>query len=280
MRVAVIGIGNMGWPMAATLVRGGFDVVVTDARPERVDEFVRGVGGRAGDPADAELVITVLPTSAHVVEAVDGLALRPGKIVVEMSSGVPATTRDLAARLADRGVRLVDCPVSGGVPRAERGDLAIMAGGDDDAIDAVQPVLDVLGSSVHRCGPVGAGQAMKALNNLVSAAGLLIAVEAVRIGQGFGLDPDTMVDVLNASSGRNNSTERKLKQFVLSGDFDSGFGLDLMAKDLGIAAGIAAGEGVPAPFAARCAELWSAAADALGPGHDHTEIARYLGSTA
>jgi 3-hydroxyisobutyrate dehydrogenase len=283
MNILFIGIGNMGWPMAANLVRAGFDVAVRDAVSGRAGAFVREIGGQAeGDPASADVVITMLPTSAHVAAALDELApsLRPGTIVVDMSSGVPSKTRRLAETLAPAGIRVVDCPVSGGVARAVPGELAIMAGGDDDAVGSVQPLLDVLGSSVHRCGPVGAGQAMKALNNLVSAAGFLIGAEALLVGQRFGLDPSTMVDVLNASSGRNNSTERKFKEFVLSRAFDSGFGLDLMAKDLGIARGMAEEAGVETPFSAECAELWAAAAAALGPGHDHTEMARYSESLA
>jgi 3-hydroxyisobutyrate dehydrogenase len=132
-------------------------------------------------------------------------------------------------------------------------------------------VLAALGTSVHHCGGVGAGQAMKALNNLVSAGGFLIGIEALLIGQKFGLDPALMVDVLNASSGVNNSTERKFRQFVLSRRFDSGFGLDLMVKDLGIA--LEVGGGTATPFAELCRELWTSAADLLGPGQDHTAVA-------
>ena len=131
-----------------------------------------------------------------------------------------------------------------------------------------------MGTTIHRIGPVGAGQAMKALNNLVSAGGFLIAVEALVIGQQFGLDPAVMTDVLNASTGMNNSTQKKLKQFVLSRKFDSGFGLDLMVKDLSIALEVGRDHAAPTPFAALCREMWASAGTMLGKGEDHTAIAR------
>lgn len=280
--VGFVGIGNMGWPMAANLVAAGLDVTVCDAVPGRAASFAADVGGTAAPgvaeaAVGADALVTMLPTSDHVVRVVGEArpALGSGAVVVEMSSGVPSVTRALAADLAGDGVALVDCPVSGGVARAVTGDLSIMAGGDDDALARVEPLLSAIGSSVHRCGGVGAGQAMKALNNLVSAGGFLVGIEALLIGRRCGLEPERMVDVLNASSGTNNSTQRKFGPFVLSRAFDSGFGLDLMVKDLGIALQMAREEGVAAPFSALCAELWASAGGLLGPGRDHTEMARF-----
>jgi 3-hydroxyisobutyrate dehydrogenase len=280
--VGFVGIGNMGWPMAANLVAAGFDVTVCDAVPGRAASFAADVGARpASDPAEAasgtDALVTMLPTSDHVARVVGEArpALSRGAIVVEMSSGVPSVTRVLAADLAGDGVALVDCPVSGGVARAVTGDLSILAGGDDDALARAEPLLAAMGSSVHHCGGVGTGQAMKSLNNLVSAGGFLIGIEALLIGQRCGLEPDRMIDVLNASSGTNNSTQRKFGQFVVSRAFDSGFGLDLMVKDLGIALQMAREDGVAAPFSALCAELWASAGGMLGPGRDHTEMARF-----
>jgi 3-hydroxyisobutyrate dehydrogenase len=286
-KIGFVGIGNMGWPMAANLCRAGFDVAVTDARPGRAEAFVAQVGGRAaagaGEAATgADVLVTMLPTSTHVGEVLrDALpVLRRGTVVADMSSGVPSTTRALAAACGDHGVDMVDCPVSGGVPRAITGDLAAMAGGDPHVLERLAPVLGAMASSIHHCGPTGAGQAMKALNNLVSAGGFLVGVEALVIGRRFGLEPARMVEVLNASSGANNSTQRKFAQFVLSGTFDSGFGLDLMAKDLAIATEIALDGGVVAPFSTLCAQLWADAAATLGPGHDHTEMARFVEAVA
>jgi 3-hydroxyisobutyrate dehydrogenase len=280
-RVGFVGVGNMGWPMAANLLKAGFELAVTDAVPGRAAQFAREVGGRAAEGAadvaqGTDALVTILPTSRHVEEVIAelGEALPAGAVVIEMSSGNPGVTRKLAAGLAERGVAMVDCPVSGGVPRARTGELAIMAGGDTAQLDRVDPVLKAMGTTVHRCGEIGAGQAMKALNNLVSAGGFLIGIEALLIGQSFGLDPSLMVDVLNASTGMNNSTQKKFQQFVLSRRFDSGFGLDLMVKDLSIALEVGRDAGTPTPFAALCRELWSSASTLLGPGQDHTAVAQ------
>ena len=281
-RVAFVGLGNMGDPIAANLVRAGYAVTGVDAVPGRAAEWAQRVGAAyAGTAAEAargaDAVVTILPTSAHVASVVDevGEVLAPGAVVVDMTSGVPEATRRIAAGLAEQGVALVDVAVSGGVARATDASIALMAGGDDAVLDRVQPLLDAVGRTTFRCGGVGTGQAMKSLNNLVSAGGLLVAVEALLIGSQAGLDPQTMVDVLNESTGMNNATRVKLKQFVLSGAYDSGFGLDLMVKDLGIALGVGAEHGVRTPFSDVLLQLWRDAAADLGPGRDHTEIARF-----
>ncbi len=280
-KLGFIGIGNMGWPMAANLVARGFDVAVCDTDAARVARFVAEVGGRgAADAADAargaEGVIAILPTSKQVatVAALLKPVMAAGSLFIDMTSGQPGATRVIAADLATAGIGMIDCPVSGGVPRAKSGELAIMAGGETAALDRADAVLRAMGTSIHRCGGIGAGQAMKALNNLVSAGGFLIGIEALLMGQKFGLDTALMVDVLNASSGMTNSSQKKFKQFVLSRRFDSGFGLELMVKDLGIALEVGRDAGVPAPFSALCRELWAAAAVSLGPGEDHTAVAK------
>jgi len=281
LRIAFAGLGAMGWPMAARLVAAGHDVVGVDAQPGRAAQFAAEVGGiTAPSPAEAvtgaTVVVTMLPTSRQVEDAIGAMrpSLAPGTLVLDMTSGQPAVTRRLADGLSADGVTLVDAPVSGGVPRARDGTLAIMAGGDAAALDRAEPVLLAMGTTIHRVGGVGAGQAMKALNNLVSAGGFLIGIEALLIGQRFGLDPAAMVDVLNASTGMTNSSQKKFKQFVLSRRFDAGFGLDLMVKDLSIALEIGRDTATPTPFAALCREMWAAAAAMLGPGQDHTALAR------
>lgn len=281
-RVGFIGLGRMGWPMAARLVGAGFDLAVHDAAPGRAEAFARthgaaAVAGPAACASGADAVVTVLPTSREVAEVVAAMAagLPPGAVVVEMSSGEPSATRAMAAALAASGIAMVDAPVSGGVARAETGTLAIMTGGEAAPLERVDPLLRAMGGPITRCGGIGAGQAMKALNNLVSAAGFLASVEALLIGARFGLDPAVMVEVLNAGTGMNNSTQRKLVPFVLSRGFDSGFGLDLMVKDLSIALGLGRETGTPAPFSANCRELWAAASTVLGAGQDHTAMARF-----
>jgi len=282
-RIAFAGIGNMGWPMAANLVKAGFEVTVCDVVPGRAASFATETGAKAAaTPAEAaagaDCVVIIVPTSKQVGEAVEAMlpSLKAGMLVIDMTSGQPGRTREIAAMLEGHGVAMIDCPVSGGVPRAKTGQLAIMVGGPAAEIDRAEPVLKAMGTSVYRCGDIGAGQAMKALNNLVSAGGYLIGIEALLIGQRFGLDPTTMVDVLNASSGMNNSTQKKFKEYVLSRRFDAGFGLDLMVKDLSIALEVGRETTTPAPFSALCREMWLAAATTLGPGVDHTAVAKML----
>jgi len=282
-RIAFAGIGNMGWPMAANLVKAGFEVTVCDVAPGRAASFATETGAKAAaTPAEAangaDCVVIIVPTSKQVGEAVEAMlpSLKAGMLVIDMTSGQPGRTREIAAMLEGHGVAMIDCPVSGGVPRAKTGQLAIMVGGPAAEIDRAEPVLKAMGTSVYRCGDIGAGQAMKALNNLVSAGGYLIGIEALLIGQRFGLDPTTMVDVLNASSGMNNSTQKKFKEYVLSRRFDAGFGLDLMVKDLSIALEVGRETTTPAPFSALCREMWLAAATTLGPGVDHTAVAKML----
>lgn len=252
-RVAFIGMGNMGWPMAANLIHTGFDVAVNDVTLDRAANFAEEVGGRAASDA----VVTILPTSKQVSEVIASVlpALAAAAMVIEISLAVPSVTRDLAGQVAAGGAVMIDCPVSGGVAQTETGELAILAGGKPDHIERATPLLNAVDTSIHRCGGVGAGQAMKALNNLVSAGGFLIGLEALLISQRFGLDPTLMVDVLNASTGMTNSSQKKFKQFVLSCRFDFGFGLDLMAKDLSIALGVGRDTATPTTFAALCRAL-------------------------
>jgi 3-hydroxyisobutyrate dehydrogenase len=286
-KVAFVGIGNMGWPMAARLVAASFNVAVCDAVPGRAEDFAAQVGGVAAKDAkaaaeNADAVITILPTSQYVADVIGQIKplLKSGALVIEMSSGIPSVTKRLAEELAAQGVAMIDAPVSGGVSRAKTGELAIMTGGEADALRHADPLLRAMGTTITEVGAIGAGQAMKALNNLVSAGGFLIGVEALLIGKSFGLSPEKMVDVLNASTGMNNSTQKKFKQFVLSRQFNSNFGLDLMAKDLGIALEVGKDGAVATPFAGLCRELWLAASASLGRGKDHTEIARFSESLA
>jgi len=280
-RVGFVGIGNMGWPMAANLVKAGFEVAVCDAVPGRSAQFASEVGGQAAaDAAEAakgaDAVVTILPTSKQVAAVAEQIApaLTAGALVLDMTSGQPAKTREIAAKLVKCGVAMIDAPVSGGVPRAKTGDLAIMVGGEEAQLDRAEPVLKAMGASLHRCGGIGAGQAMKALNNLSSAGTFLVGIEVLLTGQRFGLDPAKMVDVLNASSGMSNSSQRKFKQHVLNRRFDDGFALELMVKDLGSALEVGRETETPTPFSALCKEMWAAALAALGPGHNHTASAQ------
>ena len=289
MKIGFIGLGMMGYPMAHLLAKAGHSLTVMDINPEATARFASEHPGaqeaKTSDAfADADAVITMLPDS-NVVEATvlgkDGKAgisdaMKHGAVLIDMSSSEPLRSRELAATLAKRGINFLDAPVSGGVKRAVEGSLAIMVGGDAETLANCKSVLEAMGKSITHVGPVGAGHAMKALNNYVSAAGLVAAVEALHVGQSFGLNPEIMVDVFNSSTGKNNTTENKVKPFMLSKAFNSGFALSLMAKDLGIAMALGKSMEQPMPMGDEVLELWRKANEALGKGADHTEMYRYL----
>jgi 3-hydroxyisobutyrate dehydrogenase len=225
----------------------------------------------------ANVLITMVPDGDAVRDAVlDALpALRPGAVVVDMSSSDPAGTLVLGKVLKANGVAMVDAPVSGARFKAKDGTLAIMAGGDRKAFRKVLPVLKRLGSEIFYVGPLGAGHAVKALNNYLGAAGTLAGFEALLIAQRFGLDPKPMIDAINASTGRNSTTARKIPQDILTGRFASGFKLALMAKDVGIAADLAKGLRLCTPFLKETLRHWKAAQKKLPRDADHTEIYKY-----
>lgn len=284
LRIAFIGLGRMGLPMARNLVAAGFEVTGTDLSEAARAAFAEAKGKVAATAREAaaghDIIITMLPTSAIVAESLigSGAALAdvaPGALVIDMSSSVPADTVALGETLAARGLSLVDAPVSGGVPRAVSGQLAIMAGGDEAAVIRAEPILRAMGDRIFRTGKIGSGHVMKVLNNYVSAAGALATVEALVLGRDFGLDQAVMTDVLNASSGRNNTTEIKVKRFILSETWDSGFEMGLMSKDVRIAADLAERMGLKMDLLQRTAADWTSATEMLPKGADHTEIYLY-----
>jgi 3-hydroxyisobutyrate dehydrogenase len=287
-----VGLGNMGIPMTRRLVAAGYQVRGFDTSPAAMRDFAAIDGSAAGggvtavaelasvgDGADA--VILMLPDS-DVVENVllsAGLlaALTPGSTVIDMSSSDPARTRVLAEQTAAAGVTLIDAPVSGGVAGARAGTLAVMVGGPAAAFERFQPMLSAIGARVVHAGDVGAGHAVKALNNLMSAAHLLLSSEALIAGQRFGLDPAVMLDIINASSGRSGSTENKWPNYVLTEKYDAGFAIRLMIKDIRLALSIEHATGVPSVVSEAVAAGWEAALADLPPDADHTSIARWLG---
>jgi 3-hydroxyisobutyrate dehydrogenase len=283
--IGFVGLGNMGEPMSARLGGAGFRVVGFD-----VDAQARE---RAADNAGVDVVSTVgavaagtgavllsLPDSRVVREVVldEGLleAMEPGALLIDMSSSDASETRALAVDLAARGIRFLDAPVSGGVAGAREGTLTIMVGGAEADLADARSVLEVLGKQVIHVGDLGAGHAVKALNNLLSATSLLASSEVLVTALEFGLDPEVVLDVINRSSGRSWSTELKLPRFVLTQSFDSGFGLRLMLKDMRIATSLAREMGTPALLGEAVVEQWAEAAAALGEDADHTEIARWV----
>lgn len=281
-RIGFVGLGHMGAPMAANLVRGGHHVMGYDIATDRAQRFAQTHGTRMPESLaevgkHADVVITMLPTGREVRDAIleaqgGALAanLRQGAIVIDMSSSEPVGTRMLGRDLARLDIALVDAPVSGGVPRAENATLAIMIGGDAAAVAAVKPVLTCMGKHLFEVGSLGCGHAMKALNNFLAGTSYAAAVEAIVIGRQFGLDPAVMTDVINASTGRSFASENLIKQHVLSGTFATGFALGLLAKDVKIAADLAQQIGLDAPLGRLICDLWGEARDALGGEQDHS----------
>jgi 3-hydroxyisobutyrate dehydrogenase len=286
-RVAIVGLGNMGAPMARRLITAGFEVCGSDLEQAALDRFAHAGGSPFATSADAvagsAIVILMLPDSDIVDSVLSELltagALETGVIVVDMSSSDPARSRVNGKLLAAAGIGFVDAPVSGGVRAVEGGVLAVMAGGVEADVARVMPVLEAFGA-VHHVGPVGAGHALKALNNLVSATHLWITSEVVLIAERFGISAHTALDVLNRSSGRSGSCEVKWPQYILPGTFDSGFGARLMLKDARIATGLADSVGLPTALGDELVAQWEKATAALAPNADHTEIARFLSDRA
>jgi 3-hydroxyisobutyrate dehydrogenase len=284
-RIGFVGLGKMGQPMARQLARAGYRILAHDLDAEAVRQAREFAGAEVPGSLKAiaqscDAVITMLPDGKAVravTAAHDGLlaGFSAGSVLIDMSSSSPVGTRELGEILAARGVRMIDAPVSGGVRKADDATLAIMVGGEEQTVARCRPVLEAMGKQLFLTGSLGSGHAMKALNNYVSAAGLVAAVEGVLAAARFGLDPAKVVDVLNASTGMNNSTLNKFHKFILSRSFDSGFSLDLMVKDLRTALEVARSTGTPAPIAEACVEAWSEAQAALGPGVDHTAVVRY-----
>jgi 3-hydroxyisobutyrate dehydrogenase len=286
-QVGFIGLGRMGAPMARRLAVAGYRLAIYDIDPAAVASLQAELACAA--PPDPEalgsscrVVITMLPDGdvvRHVLLGEHGVAagMSSGAIVIDMSSASPIGTRALGAELNSQFVSLVDAPVSGGVRKAIDGTLAIMVGGDAAVIERVRMLLSAMGR-VFIAGGSGAGHALKALNNYLSAVSLATAAEAVIAGTRFGLDPSTIVEILNASTGRSNSTEHKFPAYILPRTFDSGFALGLMAKDLRLARELAAATGTRATLLADTVSIWEQAQQRLGPAADNTEVVKYLES--
>lgn len=276
MKIGFIGLGAMGAPMAANLVRAGHEVSVYDVDGGKTEAFAKEYAAKAmPSPTtrwDVEILITMLPTGAIVRSVLldnGGIGLPPGSLVIDMSSSEPSGTRELGAELARRQIALIDAPVSGGVPRARDGGLTIMVGSDDPAlIERARPVLSVLGNRIFETGRLGTGHAVKALNNYVTAASYIATSEALLIGRRFGLEPATLIEILNASTGRTFHSDITMKHHVLTEKYATGFALALATKDVRIAKGLAEAVGFDAPMVRLTHERLATAYATLGEGTD------------
>lgn len=286
-KVAFVGLGNMGYPMATRLANAGFQLIVADLNTATVEKFCAETNSEHATSlieigSTCDVVITMLPEGKAVRQVLMGQSgiiagLKPGCVLLDMSSCSPVGTRALGQELSELGFPMVDAPVSGGVVKAISGELAIMAGGETDTVQRCLPILNELGKVFQTGGPAS-GHAMKAMNNFLSAATLAISSEAVILGTKFGLDPNKMIEILNSSTGRSNSTEHKFPAFILPRTFDSGFFIGLMAKDLRLALELADSEETPSELLRLITSMWDKAEAQLGFNADNTEVVKYLES--
>ncbi|MGJ4886971.1 NAD(P)-dependent oxidoreductase [Bradyrhizobium sp. HKCCYLS3077] len=279
--VGIIGLGNMGRGMALTLKGAGFAVTGYDAS-EATRAALAAAGLAVAESigavvAAADTIILSLPTAeivARVVEGADGILAhaRPGVVIVDTSTSHPETSRRLAALLAARGMGFVDAPVSGGPKGAATGTMTMVIGADDDDLARVLPVLEKMSAKRVHVGGVGAGNVAKIVNNLLCAAHLLTAAEALRIADAAGVDAVRLLDGLNAGSGRSGVTQVNVPNWILNGAFDSGFTMQLMRKDVRLAAQFIGELGLALPMAADTARIWAESAGSIADPEDFNRI--------
>jgi len=295
MRIGFIGVGTMGLPMAKNLVKKGFAVAAHDTNAAAVsaaaEAGMMAAASAAEAVATADLVITMLPSSPHVeaVYAGDGgvlAAARAGTLCVDMSTIDPAVSRRVAAAALERGIAFVDAPVSGGVPRATDGTLAIMVGGAREDFARALPALSAMGANVIHVGPVGSGQVVKLCNNLIAGVAAVALSEAFRIAEGFGVDPKVVTEVISKSSGHTWVMENMhpvpglVAKAASTNGYQPGFMTDLMCKDLGLAVDAARALRIPV-FAAPAAQQLYRLASSHGLGRkDFTSVYTLLKPSA
>lgn len=287
--VGFVGLGMMGSRMVPRVAATGIPVHVFDTRTESAATVARTNNAIHLQPsaravaAAADVVITMLPAGPDVTEVAlgaEGLAegFTNGGVLIDMSSSQPWLTVELAAELKARGIDMIDSPVSGGIQGAEAGTLTLMVGGDDAVVERCMPILEPMAKHIFRTGKLGSGHAVKTLNNMLSALNTMAATEIMLIGKRFGLDPSTMVDVINQSTGMNSAIQRNMKQQVISRKFSGGFAWDLKFKDFSIAMELARRTGTPVPLSATAYQLNQAAEIWMGDttGKTSTEIVRWM----
>ena len=275
-KVGFIGLGAMGSVMSPLLVKAGYEVYGYDIRAN-IDQS-SGVKqlDTLDDFAQLDAIILMLPNSKIVSEVVNKLLeINTKSILIDMSSSDPRETKKLGKTIEAKGLKFLDAPVSGGVARAKTGDLMIMAGGEEEGLEVVKDLLSVMGT-VQFAGPLGSGHAMKALNNYVSAAGLIASFEALATARSFGIKPENFLKIINGATGKNNTTEVKLDKFVVSEKFNSGFALDLMVKDVSIADSLIKDLSSENPLSNNVLKYLSSTLQALGGNPDHTEVYKII----
>ena len=281
MRIGFIGLGAMGFPMARHLARR-HDVVVWNRTQEKAERHAREHGTTLAkdiaDCANADVVVTMLPTSREVDEVVERLApsLRKGTLFIDATSGDPNVSRETARRLAGLGVDFVDAPVTGAVVGAENATLTIMIGGNADGFQRAREILDLCGKTIIHVGEVGAGHAIKVLTNSIMAATVWITSECMLVAKQFGIDMKTAFAVTNAGSGRSNASENLLPMRLVDGKWPLVFKLALHDKDIRIAASLAHEQHASTPMLALTSQLFTGALHELGDQADYIEVAKIV----
>lgn len=285
MTIGLIGLGNMGGRIAKQLLNQGIELCVYDINEDVLNEFKKTearVVHSLGELAEStQFIITVLPNDQVVRQVVlgeEGLIahLTLGSVVIDMTSSVPSVTREIGAILKSKGIEMLDAPISGGIQRAELGTLSIMVGGEEHIYEKCLPIFEKIGTTITHVGELGSGHTIKALNNLISASTLIINAEALAVGVKLGLDPQKMLQVINSSNGRNQASEVKFPEQVLTGKFEVGFTIDLMCKDVAIAMKMAEDNHMPMNVSSSVFNLWKFAVAQGGGAMDHTAIVKYV----
>ncbi|MBL6847345.1 MAG: NAD(P)-dependent oxidoreductase [Alphaproteobacteria bacterium] len=274
--VGFIGLGAMGSVMAPLIVKAGYNVFGYDVGSKIEQSTGVNQVNSINDLINMDVIIFMLPNSKIVAQVTNELLdINIKSMLIDMSSSDPRETKQLGKTLQDKGINFLDAPVSGGVSRAKTGNLMIMAGGKVEHIKIVENLLSVMGN-VQFAGPLGSGHAIKALNNYVSAAGLIASFEALATARSFGIEPENFLKIINGATGKNNTTEVKLDKFVVSGKFNSGFALDLMVKDVSIANSLIKDLTTNDPLSGSVSGYLSKSLEELGANSDHTEVYRVL----
>ena len=286
MKVAFLGLGDIGSLMAKHLARDPFDLVVWNRTASKAETFARENQARiATTPAEAvknaDVVITCLPSSSEVeavLHGTDGMihSLRKGAVLIDCTSGDPPTSRSIAAELGGRGVDFIDAPVSGGTVAAKAGTLTVMWGGEATVFERARPVVEAFGKKIVHAGPVGSGDALKAVNNALLAVHILSTAEGLAVLVKAGVDPKVALDAINASSGRSNTSENLIPQRVLTRAFPRTFRLALLEKDIGIAAVMAEDLDAHTPLISLAAARFHEARAKLGEEADHVEAVKMI----
>ena len=280
-KVGLIGLGNMGRGMALTLKRNGFEVVGTDVAPATRESLAKeGVSVREtiGEVVfECDVVILSLPTAAIVEQVVCGpngiLAnAKPGLLVVDTSTSHPETTRRLAFALNAAGMNMLDAPVSGGPKGAITGTMAMVIGGAKEDLDRAEPILAAMTAKRVHVGDIGAGHVAKIANNLFAAAHLLIAGEVTRMAAKAGVPTEQLLQGINAGSGRSFITEHSYPTWIMNGQFDSGFTMKLMRKDVRLSQELISALAIDLPMSAKVAELWALSAQSISDDEDFNRI--------